>query len=91
LISMPIGYILLPVAWISLLDEARWISAVGVLAHLGLASAFLGTILMAVVAEFLYITRHDETWRDKARMFSVVSTIFFGVASGSRSKRSTAS
>jgi len=79
LISMPIGYILPPVAWISLLDEARWISAVGVLAHLGLASAFLGTILMAVVAEFLYITRHDETWRDKARMFSVVSTIFFGV------------
>ncbi len=70
---------LLPITWNVILDEARWLSAIGILAHLSLASSFLGTILIAVVAEFLYLTRHDKDWYDKARMFSVVSTIFFGV------------
>lgn len=77
---MPTGYTLaVPMVWVSLLDEARWLTAIGVLAHVSLASSFLGTILLAVVAEFLYLTRRSQDWYNKARMFSVVATIFFGV------------
>ncbi|ABW02509.1 cytochrome ubiquinol oxidase subunit I [Caldivirga maquilingensis] len=75
---MPSAYVL-SIINASTLDAARWVSAIGILAHLSLASSFLGTILIAVIAEYLYLVKHDKDWYDKARMFSVVSTIFFGV------------
>ncbi|MGC9178953.1 MAG: cytochrome ubiquinol oxidase subunit I [Vulcanisaeta sp.] len=59
--------------------DIRVVSAVGILAHLSLASSFLGTILLAIVAEFLYIRKHNQFWYNTARTFSVISTIFFGV------------
>ncbi|WP_229709786.1 cytochrome ubiquinol oxidase subunit I [Vulcanisaeta souniana] len=59
--------------------DVRVVSAVGILAHLAIASSFLGTILLAIVAEFLYIRSRNQFWYDTARTFSVISTIFFGV------------
>ncbi len=59
--------------------DVRVVTAVGVLAHLAMASSFLGTILIAVVAEYLYIKSRNPFWYNTARTFSVISTIFFGV------------
>ncbi|MFB6470764.1 MAG: cytochrome ubiquinol oxidase subunit I [Vulcanisaeta sp. AZ3] len=61
------------------LTDVRVVTGVGILAHLALASTFLGTILIAVVAEYLYIRSHNQFWLNTARAFSVISTIFFGV------------
>ncbi len=58
---------------------ARWLSGVGIMAHLLLASMFIGTITFAVVAEFRYLRNRDEDWRFLARTFSVIATIFLGV------------
>jgi cytochrome d ubiquinol oxidase subunit I len=60
-------------------DVLRVITATGVLAHVSMASSFLGTILIAVVAEYLYMRSHNQFWLNTARTFSVVATIFFGV------------
>ncbi|WP_069806828.1 cytochrome ubiquinol oxidase subunit I [Vulcanisaeta thermophila] len=59
--------------------DIRVVTAVGVLAHVALASAFLGTILMAAVAEYLYMRSHNQFWLNTARIFSVIAAIFFGV------------
>lgn len=61
------------------LELARLVSAVGVLAHLSLASSFLGTIGLAVIAEYLWLRRRDEDWLNLAKRFNIVATIFFGV------------
>ncbi|MGC8973511.1 MAG: cytochrome ubiquinol oxidase subunit I, partial [Thermoproteus sp.] len=61
------------------LDLARLVSAVGVLAHLSLASAFLGTIALAVIGEYIWLRRKDQQWLDLAKKFNIVATIFFGV------------
>ncbi|MGC8969511.1 MAG: cytochrome ubiquinol oxidase subunit I [Conexivisphaera sp.] len=58
---------------------ARWLSGVGIMAHLLLASMFIGTITFAVVAEYRYLRSGDPDWRALARTFSVISTIFLGV------------
>ncbi|KUO87973.1 MAG: cytochrome BD quinol oxidase subunit I [Thermoproteus sp. JCHS_4] len=61
------------------LDLARLVSAVGVLAHLSLASSFLGAIALAVIGEYIWLRRQDKEWLDLAKKFNVVATIFFGV------------
>ncbi len=61
------------------LDLARLVSAVGVLAHLSLASAFLGTIALAVIGEYIWLRRKDQQWLDLAKKFNIAATIFFGV------------
>jgi len=61
------------------LDLARLVSAVGVLAHLSLASSFLGAIALAVIGEYIWLRRQDQEWLDLAKKFNVVATIFFGV------------
>ncbi|MFP3198429.1 MAG: cytochrome ubiquinol oxidase subunit I [Thermoproteus sp.] len=61
------------------LDLARLVSAVGVLAHLSLASSFLGTIALAVIGEYIWLRRQDKEWLDLAKKFNIVATIFFGV------------
>ncbi|WP_232085453.1 cytochrome ubiquinol oxidase subunit I [Conexivisphaera calida] len=58
---------------------ARWLSGVGIMAHLLLASMFIGTITFAVVAEYRYMRTRDEDWRLLARTFAVIATIFLGV------------
>jgi cytochrome d ubiquinol oxidase subunit I len=61
------------------LDLARLVSAVGVLAHLSLASSFLGAIALAVIGEYIWLRRQDKEWLDLAKKFNIVATIFFGV------------
>lgn len=61
------------------LDLSRLVSGVGVLAHLSLASAFLGSIALAVMGEYLWLRRRDGEWLDLAKKFAVAATIFFGV------------
>ncbi len=61
------------------LDLARLVSAVGVLAHLSLASSFLGAIALAVIGEYIWLRRQDKEWLNLAKKFNVVATIFFGV------------
>lgn len=61
------------------IDLARLVSAVGVLAHLSLASSFLGAIALAVIAEYLWLRRRDQDWLSLAKKFNIVATIFFGV------------
>ncbi|MDT7868660.1 MAG: cytochrome ubiquinol oxidase subunit I [Thermoproteus sp.] len=61
------------------LDLARLVTAVGVLAHVSLASSFLGTIALAVIGEYIWLRRQDKEWLDLAKKFNVVATIFFGV------------
>jgi cytochrome d ubiquinol oxidase subunit I len=61
------------------LDLARLVSAVGVLAHLSMASSFLGAIALAVIGEYIWLRRQDKEWLDLAKKFNVVATIFFGV------------
>jgi len=61
------------------LDLARLVSAVGVLAHLSLASSFLGAIALAVIGEYIWLRRQDKEWLDLAKKFNIIATIFFGV------------
>jgi cytochrome d ubiquinol oxidase subunit I len=61
------------------LDLARLVSAVGVLAHLSMASSFLGAIALAVIGEYIWLRRQDEEWLNLAKKFNIVATIFFGV------------
>ena len=61
------------------LELARLVSAIGVLAHLSLASSFLGTIALAVIGEYIWLRRRDQDWLNLARKFNIVATIFFGV------------
>ncbi|MFP3211816.1 MAG: cytochrome ubiquinol oxidase subunit I [Thermoproteus sp.] len=61
------------------LDLARLVSAVGVLAHLSLASSFLGAIALAVIGEYIWLRRQDKEWLDLAKKFNIAATIFFGV------------
>lgn len=61
------------------LTPLRVLSASGIIAHLSLASSFLGTIALALVLEYSYLRTKDERMLAKARMFSVISTIIFGV------------
>ena len=61
------------------LDLARLVSAVGVLAHLSMASSFLGAIALAVIGEYIWLRRQDKEWLDLAKKFNIVATIFFGV------------
>ena len=58
---------------------ARWLSGVGVMAHLLLTSMFIGTITFAAVSEYRYMRTRDEDWRLLARTFAVIATIFLGV------------
>jgi len=58
---------------------ARWLSGVGITAHLLLASMFIGTITFAVVAEYRYLRTGDADWNALARTFAVIATIFLGV------------
>lgn len=61
------------------LDLARLVSAVGVLAHLSLATSFLGAIALAVIGEYIWLRRQDKEWLDLAKKFNIIATIFFGV------------
>ncbi|MFB6490362.1 MAG: cytochrome ubiquinol oxidase subunit I [Thermoproteus sp. AZ2] len=61
------------------LTMARVVSAVGILAHLSLASSFLGTIALAVIGEYIWLRHKDQTWLDLAKKFNIAATIFFGV------------
>lgn len=61
------------------LTPLRVLSASGIIAHLSLASSFLGTIALALVLEYKYLRTKDNAYFQKARMFSVISTIIFGV------------
>ncbi|MGC8593397.1 MAG: cytochrome ubiquinol oxidase subunit I [Nitrososphaeria archaeon] len=61
------------------LTPLRVLSASGIIAHLSLASSFLGTIALALVLEYKYLRTKDQDYLHKARMFSVISTIIFGV------------
>ncbi|MFP3347937.1 MAG: cytochrome ubiquinol oxidase subunit I [Thermoproteus sp.] len=61
------------------LDLARLVSAVGVLAHLSMATSFLGAIALAVIGEYIWLRRQDKEWLDLAKKFNIVATIFFGV------------
>ncbi|MCY0859589.1 MAG: cytochrome ubiquinol oxidase subunit I [Sulfolobaceae archaeon] len=58
---------------------ARVATATGVLMHVSLASSFIGTILLAITAEAIYIRTRDKDWGDLAHTFAVISTIIFGV------------
>ncbi|MFP3191752.1 MAG: cytochrome ubiquinol oxidase subunit I [Thermoproteus sp.] len=61
------------------LDLARLVSAVGVLAHLSMATSFLGAIALAVIGEYIWLRRQDKEWLDLAKKFNIIATIFFGV------------
>lgn len=61
------------------LTPLRVLSASGIIAHMALASSFLGTIALALVLEYKYLRTKDNAYFQKARMFSVISTIIFGV------------
>ncbi|MFP3266262.1 MAG: cytochrome ubiquinol oxidase subunit I [Thermoproteus sp.] len=61
------------------LDLARLVSAVGVLAHLSMATSFLGAIALAVIGEYIWLRRQDKEWLDLAKKFNIAATIFFGV------------
>ncbi|MGC9208575.1 MAG: cytochrome ubiquinol oxidase subunit I [Nitrososphaeria archaeon] len=61
------------------LTPLRVLTASGIIAHLSLASTFLGTIALALVLELRYLITKDEALRERARAFSVISTIVFGV------------
>lgn len=56
----------------------RYVSATGILVHLLLASMFIGTITLAVVAEAIYAYGKDARWLDTAKMFGRVAGIFLG-------------
>jgi len=58
---------------------ARWLSGVGIMSHLLLASMFIGTMTFAVVAEYRHLRTGDQDWNALARAFAVIATIFLGV------------